>query len=397
MIDVIELLAEAKILPPCGPDLENASTFEALKKTEQDMLKGKSITLTKLLDTSRGTPEIVANGQIFPAKLPDWRQVLDGAVNLFEITKNLRLIGLIMRGSVATRTFSQANFCFKLLHDALERYWDQLHPRSLMENEDKSTGDWLSEFDECIGISHLIREIESSIFIPATTSHAALSFREYLKRMATKADDSPSAKATREMLHNAVDSDPSVKRSIEEAIETLELTLKLIQEHTNLSQELLAESGLTRMRQFLEGVMSASSEAANQTNDGVEKESHGSTVPLKNQHAPNERYPQIDNIPSDFTQHRHQLVGDLKEICTQIEATQPTNPASLFIRRAIRLLEAKSFIDVIKDVMPSKLPRTAETMEEALDGILGSAIRQQPTDPTFGAASLKDIKQVNST
>jgi type VI secretion system protein ImpA len=387
VIDVNELLAEAKILPPCGPDLEKPSSFDSLKKAEQDVLKGKSIALTKLLDASRGTPEIVANGHIYPAKSPDWRQVLDGAANLFETSKNLRLVGLIMRGSVATRPFSEACGSVKLLHDVLGRYWGDLHPRSLMESDDQSTGDWLSEFDECIGISHLVREISSCRFIPASTTHSALTFDEYLSRTAIKADESSSAKAGREMIHKAIVSNPQVKRSLGETIENLELTLNLLQEHAKLSQELLAESGLARLRQFLERVMSVDSEPSNQAGEVTVKGVPRPTVSTEDQPQSQEQYGQIDNVPSDFSQHRRQLVEDLKSICTQIEITQPTNPASLFIRRAIRLLEAKSFVDVIKDVMPSKLPRTAETMEEALDGILGSEIRQRPTDPTFGAAT----------
>jgi type VI secretion system protein ImpA len=67
-------------------------------------------------------------------------------------------------------------------------------------------------------------------------------------------------------------------------------------------------------------------------------------------------------------QSREQALRVLDLVCRYLERQEPSNPAPLLIRRAQRLM-TKSFVEIVKDLMPESLSH--------LEGIAGDKLDQQ--------------------
>jgi type VI secretion system protein ImpA len=52
---------------------------------------------------------------------------------------------------------------------------------------------------------------------------------------------------------------------------------------------------------------------------------------------------------------REDACRQILEICAFLEATEPSHPAPLFLRRAERLLRAKDFFEILRDMTPDAL------------------------------------------
>ncbi len=63
---------------------------------------------------------------------------------------------------------------------------------------------------------------------------------------------------------------------------------------------------------------------------------------------------------------REDAVRMLDRVCSYLERQEPSNPAPLFIRRAQRLM-TKSFLEIVKDLMPDSLSNLEKLAGEAVE------------------------------
>jgi type VI secretion system protein ImpA len=103
--------------PPCGPDCEYDASFLALSQAVE------------------GKPEQQFGDTVIPAVEPDWRLVEKMATDLLGKTKDLRVTAWLTLA--ATRLHGIAGFAagVQLMHLLCEQYWEDVHPRLIIEGE----------------------------------------------------------------------------------------------------------------------------------------------------------------------------------------------------------------------------------------------------------------------
>ncbi|WP_156414266.1 type VI secretion system protein TssA [Bordetella sp. N] len=108
---------------PCGEDLEYDADFLLLQQA------------------AVGKAEQQFGSTIIPADPPEWREVEKRAHALLERTRDLRIISYLTRAWTEIRGLPGYAEGLTLAADALERYWDSVHPRLQGEDEDADDAD----------------------------------------------------------------------------------------------------------------------------------------------------------------------------------------------------------------------------------------------------------------
>ena len=115
------LLAPVSEERPCGDDLEYDADFMALEVA------------------SRGREEQQFGNTIIPAEEPDWQSVVQLSMALFERSKDLRVVLVLLRGLAKTEGMTGFIAGLELLVALLNQYWPHLHPMLDIEDNNDST------------------------------------------------------------------------------------------------------------------------------------------------------------------------------------------------------------------------------------------------------------------
>ncbi len=110
VINIEPLLDEIATDAPCGEDLEYDPAFAELEGLVQE------------------TPERQYGDTIIPAEPPDWRQVKNAALALFERTKDLRVAVPLAQALLHTDDLPGFSAGLAVVTGLVERYWDQVYP-----------------------------------------------------------------------------------------------------------------------------------------------------------------------------------------------------------------------------------------------------------------------------
>ncbi|OZI63557.1 type VI secretion system protein TssA [Bordetella genomosp. 11] len=118
-MEFAEILSTLDPRLPCGEDLEYDADFLRLQQSAAERSEQQF-----------GTT-------IIPAQAPDWREVEKQALGLLERTRDIRVVSHLSRAWTETRGLPGYADGLTLCADALERYWDAVHPRldSVGEND----------------------------------------------------------------------------------------------------------------------------------------------------------------------------------------------------------------------------------------------------------------------
>lgn len=110
-IDVDALLLPVTGDDPCGPDLEYDPEMRELEQSAQ------------------GKPEQHIGETFVPAEEPDWRDVRQRALALFDRTKDLRVAAYLVRALLRTSAFPGLADGLAVVRGLVEQHWEPLHPR----------------------------------------------------------------------------------------------------------------------------------------------------------------------------------------------------------------------------------------------------------------------------
>ena len=58
---------------------------------------------------------------------------------------------------------------------------------------------------------------------------------------------------------------------------------------------------------------------------------------------------------------RAEAIRAIELVCTYLERSEPSNPAQLLLRRAIRMID-KNFLELVRDLAPDAIPEIARIM-----------------------------------
>ncbi len=332
---------------PCGPDLEYDNEFLALSLA------------------AAGKPDQEFGDTKISASEPDWREADRLAQALLMRTRDLRIVAWLTLAR--TRLFGMAEFAagLKLGLTLCERFWDEVHPRIEVDgdNDPYLRMNAIAAFSvlEYAAENRLIQALRDCAVLKAPLT---LSFRD-LELAFNKAPEATFGLAQIEsVLSAALTNNNAELTAVMDAYVTYQAWRALVDERVSSADspdmDRLANvlkpvaRGLEHIRSAAGGPVTDST-LANAVNDGVS----GSAVSAG----------AISGAGGvGAIQNREDVRRALERVCEYLERTEPSNPASLFVRRAQRMLNM-SFLELMRELSPDSLSH--------LETLTGAQAQQQ--------------------
>jgi len=313
---------------PCGPDCEYDNDFLALSQAVV------------------GKPEQQFGDTVIPAVEPDWRQVDTLAQALLGRTRDLRVVCWLALANTHMHGVSAFVGGLKLMVSLCERYWDAVHPRIEVDGD---TDPYLrmnaiSAFtggSEFSGEDQLLQALRGSVL---TRAPVQLNYRD-LELSFSKAPDAAYSQAQLEsILADAVAAGNTNVSLVQEAWQSYQSLCRLVDERVTTGDAPDMErlgAVLKPVAQALERMNSAS------TADLVDSASDDGAFEAA---APGASRV---GIPGQVGS-REDARRALERVCEYLERHEPSNPASLFARRAQRMLDM-NFLDIMRELSPDSM------------------------------------------
>ena len=324
MLDLEELLLEAKESAPCGPNLEHDLAFFELE------------------EAARGKLEQRVGDAVKPAEDPNWAKVVELARALLLRTKDLRVAVHLTRALSRTQGVPGLASGLRLIHSLLERYWDRLYPLLEADNSDDPT-ERLNALAPLADPETLIKDLRA-INLVNSREHGQLQARDVeiaLGRMAPTPTPGMSPPKALAQIHAqiaaAFASDQTVPAALRQARESTLAIQTVILDRVGADRAI----ELKPLAQSLENLLEVC-EAALGAPSGTARQTEGQATGA------------IRIRVSGEISSREEAVHVLELVCAYLERHEPSNPAPLFIRRAQRLM-TKNFVDIMRDLLPDSL------------------------------------------
>lgn len=327
LLPVDELLAPLGDDAPCGPDLEYDPAFLALE------------------EASRGKPEQQFGDTVIAAEEADWRAVFEGARQLAERTRDLRVAVLLARSAARLHGVAGYNDALALIAGLLEQHWDHVYPQ--LDADDNN--------DPTMRLNALAPLVDGATGLADFRTASVLGGRSPLtvrqiELAAGKADPRsdesvPSQGAILDALTQGHANDGDLLARLKQPQSELQridavLTDKVGSEGPDLKPLQLLTRWVANAATEAEAAASGGADGASEAgSDG-----HGDDGDTGS--ASSTRV----GTPGSL-RNRDDVIKTLDRVCEWIEKNEPTNPAPLLIRRAQRLM-TKNFMDIIRDIAP---------------------------------------------
>jgi type VI secretion system protein ImpA len=315
-LDIEPLLPAFEGEAPCGVDLEYDAAFLAL------------------LEAGAGKPET----QWAPAVPPDWPAVLEQALELARRTRDLRVAVWVMRSAAHVHGLVGAVRGLQLVQGLIEQHWDHVHPRL-----DPGEGN-----DPTIRVNALTPLVHPEAGL-ADLRAAALTE----ERGAMRVRDLELGVGRAEPLAGeSVPTEDGVLKALAATVKsTPGLGETMLAGHAavvRIEASLIERIGAERNVDFapLKTLLAIVAQAARRAS-GAAAAAAESIVGVTTSERP------IAPVPGTIAT-RDDAIQALQRVCEWIEQNEPSNPAPLLIRRAQRLM-SKSFLEIIRDLMPDGL------------------------------------------
>jgi type VI secretion system protein ImpA len=337
MMELNELLAPSLVEPPCGQDLSYSASFMALE------------------GAVRGKPEQQFGSTVIAAEPPDWREVERCAVALLMQTKDLRVACLLCRAWLNLQGLVGLARGLELLSGLLDRHWDTLHP--LPEDGDHFMRlNALASLDEVTGTLQELRHTEllRASWGPLTVRDAECA----LKGLPTPGSDRPAPLASlRQAMVQALQHGQEAASALAPAHAKLTHILLTCEHHLPGSQQLGLQNLDTLLRLLL-SLQASELPPSPPTLTPTPTPTPPDALPSQTAGQP----PTVA-VPVAALRSREDAITQLLAITTFIEQTEPTSPAPLLIRRAVKLMRL-GFMDILRELSPDSLAQA-----EAITGV----------------------------
>ena len=314
---------------PCGEDLEYDPDFLLLQQA------------------AAGRDEQQFGSTIIAAQPPDWREVERLARALLERTRDLRVLGLLTCAWTEIRGLPGYSDGLALAVDALERYWEPLHPRldSVGEDDPMPRMNALAAFGD---VQSCARSVRSASLVNGV--HGQLSLRDTEALLDGSRQDAECYPGGR----------PRVVARLRQA---------WTQREPDVLALASAADALRRIRKLvtdkLGGAWTPDYAAVLRTLDLVldaardvpPTASEPSAIASADEPAPAAAMRAHDagtRWQDASVQSRDEAAALLEKVCAYFEANEPGHPAPYLIRRAQQLIPM-SFHDIIKNLAPQGL------------------------------------------
>jgi type VI secretion system protein ImpA len=321
MLDIEPLLVPTADTAPCGPSLEYDPAYLQLEKAASRVAAqdfGK-----------QGTQ----------AQEPKWPEVLELSRNLLSRSKDLRVAVQMLRALMHTHGIAALPAGMRLLHQLLERYWDQLHP------ELESDGDATMRVNALAALASVeafVCDLRDAALV-SSREHGRLTVREVEvalgRLLPAPGSKQPALDQIRAQLAAANAAGHPVQQAVTEAISTLNAIRTLLNERVAGTPV----PDFKPLTDVLNPIRNVCDDACG--------------TPLADTQAHEaEGAPRAAAQPASGgeVRSRDDALRLLERVCGYLERSEPANPAPLLIRRAQRLM-TKSFMEIVQDLMPDSL------------------------------------------
>jgi type VI secretion system protein ImpA len=336
MIKVDDLLSPISSDDPCGADL----AYDPVMQELDGLVQGK-------LET-----------QFSAAEEPNWKQVHQHCVSLFDRTKDLRVTVNLTLAELQLEGYPGLASGLRLIRGLLEQYWTTLHPKL----DPDAANDPLERIN-----------IVSSITIPEGTFGDHLQFLRRVRRAplcfsqqlgsfslshihaasakpgaASDDDESQTAKAPDAATIDAAfrDSDPAFLNQIDQSIS------EAITDVNGINEFLDRTVGVTKSASF-DPLKSLLLEARKHIGHYVEK---AAGVPASEEQGPAIASGGVKPAEGHLSaiEARKDVLRSLDAICAYYERTEPSSPVLPLLRRAQQLV-GKNFTEILQELAPDTI------------------------------------------
>jgi type VI secretion system protein ImpA len=333
IVDPSRLLTPVSAERPCGDDLEYDGAF------------------LELHQACAGKPERRMGDEVIAGEEPNWRTVQQLAQQLLGRTKDLRVAVPLCRAWLHTDGFAGLAQGLAVVRGLLEQHWQGLFPRLDADDHDDPT----MRVNVMLGLCDTAGMLRSLREVPVVQARMAGSFGlRDLEVAAGKLPPPPGAKPPSQELIRAAFQEVAPEAlvaqagAVQEAKEHLRAIAALLDGRIGgrapdlrpmaNALELVAQELQKQLQQ--RGVTAPGAAAPAAASNGSTGSTSGGAATGGNM--------QI--------QTREDVIACLERICEFYRRTEPSSPVPILLRRASSLVN-KSFLDVIKNLVPEALPQ----------------------------------------
>jgi type VI secretion system protein ImpA len=320
-VDLESLLIPLAEDAPCGADLEYDAAFLALQ------------------EAGAGKPEQQYGETIIAAEEPDWPAVHAQAVQLASRTRDLRVAVWLARSGARLGGLPSAAWGLKLVHGLLARHWEHVHPQlDASDNNDPT-----ARVNALLPLLHPTAGLADLRAATLTGKRGALTVRDIELALgpaeALPGEPMPTEDGVLQAVAAALAQQADLASHMQTVHEAVQGITSVLERHLEPTQtpEFAPLRKLTQ--RVADAAMRVSGASAAQAPEGAV---------ASNGTSPAASHP-VGAIVS-----REDALRALDRVCEWLERNEPSNPAPLLIRRSQRLM-TKSFIDIIRDLVPDGL------------------------------------------
>ena len=328
---------------PCGEDCEYDADFLALTQAAQ------------------GKPEQQFGDTVIAAVEPDWRVVEQSAMALTARTKDLRIAVWLVLAQTHLYGLSGFSSCLTLIYQWCGRYWDEVHPRLVIDGEEdpylrmNALAALSGDLASYAGGSPMLRALRNA---PLARRGFDLTLRD-LEQVATHDTSARySVAQLYAMLADAAAIDATALSALAKAAETMTQLGDLLEQKLESSYrpELSELRNLMHLAQTQ--AQAGAMRSAGAPLAGDEPDSAPSTV---------DRAANPIRLGPLDVQSRADARLALQRVYAYLERHEPSNPAALFARRAERLLD-RAFLDIMQELAPDAMAQLETLTGAQRDG-----------------------------
>lgn len=314
---------------PCGPDCEYDGRFLALSQA------------------AAGKPEQQFGDTIIAAVEPDWRAVESKATELLGHTKDLRVVAWLTEA--ATRLHGVEGFAagVHLMNVLCERYWEDVHPRLIIEGEPdpflrvgalsalSSSGGGYADG------SPIMRALRDALVVERTLPVKVRDFEQAAANdAAARYSEAQISAALQEAVAHGADAVTAFERA----------AASVVQLSSQVGQRMAGDEqpDFSALKSLMNTVSSAIARAKPAGGDASGDSTGGDEGASPSPSSASSR-----GISGEVRSIQEARLA-LQRVCTYLEQHEPSSPASLFARRAERML-GMDFMNIMRELSPDSI------------------------------------------
>ncbi|NIS53625.1 MAG: type VI secretion system protein TssA [Phycisphaerae bacterium] len=345
-IDVESLLFEVSPEAPCGEDLSYDAAFLAL----EDMVRTKSAG-----GVVEGAEEAIEE--------PNWREVGDKSLELFQRSKDLRVALYLTLGLLKTEGLGGLRDGLAVLRGLLERFWDNLYPK--LDPDDNN--DPLERINILQSLSPATVSEQDPMKFKQRLAEVPLCNSAQMGRFSLRDIQVAKGEITLAEGEGAGIPDASVidaafqDTATDELLASSQAAGEAIEHLTNITAA-FSKSAAQGQTPDLSGFQSVLGNIHKCVQGYLAKRGYGDAV---EETAPKSTEKGGVSLSGEIRSPQEALLA-IEKVCQYFDRHEPSSPVPLLLRRA-RKLVSKNFLDVIRDVCPDAISQI-----EMLGGVSSS-------------------------